>query len=188
MSVLIPGGMSTGSYGFGPNLIKASIGLPTSPSCKITLVQDHIFILEKVFAINSTKVFPVPVVLSSTFALSVTGITGLATAIFVPPLIEDQQNLCPVLPSLPTPIQIDRFLALLDGYTPSTVQYLKDGFTSGFHLDYSGPKISVHSKNLLSVDIKLDKELSAHRLAGPFPDPPLNHFMYRPWVLSPRKR
>ena len=131
--------------------------------------------------------FPVPVVLSSTFTLNVTGITGLATAIFVPPLIEDQQNLSPLLPSLPTPIQIDRFLALLDGYTPSTVQYLKDGFTSGFHLDYSGPKISVHSKNLLSaienpeaVDIKLDKELSAHRLAGPFPDPP--------WVLFPRKR
>ena len=117
------GGMSTGSYGFGPNPIKASTGIPTSPSCKITLVQDHIFIFRKVFAINSTKVFLVPVVLSSTFALSVTGITGLATAIFVPPLIEDQQNLCSLLPSLPTPIQIDRFLALLDGYTPSTVQY-----------------------------------------------------------------
>ena len=139
MSVLIPGGMSTGSYGFGPNLIKASNGLPTSPSSKISLVQDHIFIFRKVFAIHSTKVFPVPVEFSSTFALSMTRITGLPPAIFVPPLIEDQQNLCPLLPSLPTTIQINWFLALLDGYTPSTVQYLKDGFASGFHLDYSGP-------------------------------------------------
>ena len=145
MSVLIPGGMSTGSYGLDPNLTKASKGLPTSPLCKISLVQDHIFIFQKVFATNSTKVLPVPVVLSSTFALSVTGTTGLPTAIFVPPLIEDQQNLCPLLPSLPTPIQIDRFLSLLDVYTPSTVQYFKDGFTSGFHLDYLGAKISVHS-------------------------------------------
>ena len=79
-------------------------------------------------------------------------------------------------------MQIDRFLAFLD---------LMDGFTSGFQLDYSGPQISVHSENLLSaienreaVDIKLDKELSAQRLAGPFPDPPSNHFINRLWVLS----
>ena len=89
--------------------------------------------------------------------------------------------------------RIDRFLTLLDGYTPSTVQYLKDGFTSGFHLDYSGPKISVHSKNLLSatenpeaVDIKLDKELSAHRLAGPFPDPPFEPFHISPLGVVPK--
>ena len=108
---------------------------PTHQSfVQISLVQDHIFIFRKVFAINSTKVFPVPVVLSSTFALSVMGITGLPTAIFVPPVIEDQQNLFPLLPSLPTPIQIDRFLALLDGYTPSTVQYLKEGLLQVFIL------------------------------------------------------
>ena len=139
--------------------------------------------------------FPVPVELSSTRALSVTGITGLPTVLFVPTLIEYQQSLYPLLPSLPTPIQIDRFLALLDGYTPSNVQYLnKDGFTSGFHLDYSGPKISVHSKNLLSaienpeaVDIKLDKELSAHRLANPFPDPPFKLFHISPLGVVPKK-
>lgn len=73
-------------------------------------------------------------------------ITRLPTAIFVPPLIDDQPNLCPLPSSLPL-IWIDRFLSFLDRYTPSTVRYLRDGFTAGFHLDYTGQLISVHSNN-----------------------------------------
>lgn len=96
---------------------------------------------------NSIRGLPVLDVHSSTLASNVMEITKLPTAIFVPPLIEDQQNLSPRPPSLPTPIRIDRFLSFLDGYTPSTVRYLRDGFTAGFHLDYTGHLISVHSKN-----------------------------------------
>ena len=85
-------------------------------------------------------------------------------------------------------------LSFLDGYTPSTVRYLRDGFTAGFHLDYTGQLISVHSKNLSSalenpeaVDLKLDKELSAHRLAGPFSDPPFETFHVSPLGVVPKK-
>ena len=131
---------------------------------------------------------------SSTLASNVMEITRPPTAIFVPPLIEDQPNLCPQPPSLPTPVRIDRFLSFLDGYTPSTVRYLRYGFSAGFHLHYTGQLISVHSQNLSSalekpeaVDFKLDKELSAQRLAGPFSDPPLKHSMYHPLGLFPRR-
>ena len=131
---------------------------------------------------------------SSTLASNVMEITRLQTAIFVPPLIEDQPNLCPQLPSLPTPVRIDRFLSFLDGYTPSTVRYLRDGFTAGFHLHYTGQLISVHSQNLSSalekpeaVDFKLDKELSAQRLAGLFSDPPFETFHVSPLGVVPKK-
>ena len=131
---------------------------------------------------------------SSTLLSNVMEITRLPTAIFVPPTIDDQPNLCPLPPSLPTPIQIDRFLPFLDGYAPSTVRYLRDGFTAGFHLDYTGQLISVHSNNLSSamekpeaVDAKLNKELSAHRLAGPFSEPPFEKFLVSPLGVVPKK-
>ena len=143
---------------------------------------------------NSIRGLPVLDVHSSTLASNVMEMTRLPTAIFVPPLIEDQQNRSPRPPSLPTPIRIDRFLSFLDGYTPSAVRYLRDGFTAGFHLDYTGHLISVHSKNSSSavenpeaVDFELFKELSAHRLAGPSSVPPFETFHVSPLGIVPKK-
>ena len=135
MLVPILGDMSIGSSGLGRSLIKANKGPQTSPLCQVSLVQDHISIFQGDFAINSIKVKPVPDVPSSTLVSNVMEITGFPTAIFVPPLIDHQLNACPLPPSLPTPIRIDRFLSFLDGYTSSSVRYLKDGFTAGFRLD-----------------------------------------------------
>ena len=39
---------------------------------------------------------------------------------------------------LPTPVQSNRFLALLIGYHPSTIEFLQAGFGVGFRLKFEG--------------------------------------------------
>lgn len=82
----------------------------------------------------------------------------------------------------------------MEGYTPSTVDYLKDGFENGFSLDYSGSSIPLHSNNLVSasqnpevVHKTLAKELASHRLAGPFKSPPFQTFTISPLGVVPKK-
>ena len=101
--------------------------------------------------------------------------TQLKPTVFSP----SQPNL--FLPSLPTPVKVERSGFLLDGYTPSTVEFLLSGFTQGFPLHFEGERVSSSAKNLSSalenpivVDAKLKKELEAHRLAGPFLSPPVS--------------
>ena len=78
-------------------------------------------------------------------------------------------------PSLPTPVKVKRLGFLLDRYNPSTVEFLSFGFTQGFPVHFQGERKSRTATNLMSaldnpeaVDAKLQKELEAHRLAGPF--------------------
>ena len=61
-------------------------------------------------------------------------------------------------------------------------------------LHYEGPQDSSCAKNLLSaiqnpetVDAKIDKELAAQRLAGPFSSPPFSHFRISSLGLVPKK-
>lgn len=100
----------------------------------------------------------------------------------------------PFLPSLPTPIKVNRLVFLLDGYTPSTVEFLLSGFTKGFPVHFEGERTSQTATNLLSalenpevVDAKLGKELAAHQLAGPFLSPPLSPFWISPLGIVPKK-
>ena len=78
------------------------------------------------------------VVLLSTFATDVRGHTQFQNVIFVA-----HQKL-PVLsppyrhPSLPTPVKVERLGFLLEGYTPSTVEFLLFGFTQGFPVQFQG--------------------------------------------------
>ena len=95
---------------------------------------------------------------------------------------------------LPTPVNGDRLQFFLSGYVPSVVQLLSHGFNYGFPLHYEGPQDSSRATNLLSaiqnpeaVDAKIDKELAAHRLAGPFSSPPFPHFRISPLGLVPKK-
>ena len=83
-------------------------------------------------------------------------------------------------PSLPTPVKVKRLGFLLDRYNPSTVKF---GFTQGFPVHFQGERKSRTATNLMSsldnpeaVDANLQKELEAHRLAGPFQSPPLTAF------------
>ena len=80
------------------------------------------------------------------------------------------------------------------GIFPSVVDLLSNGFNCGFPLHYEGPQDSSCARNLLSanqnpeaVDIKLDKELAAQRIAGPFSSPPFPHFRISPFGLFHKK-
>ena len=82
----------------------------------------------------------------------------------------------------------------LSGYIPSVVELLSNGFNYGFPLHYEGPQDSSCAKNLLSaiqnpeaVDAKLDKEIAAHRIAGPYSSPPFPQFRISPLGLVPKK-
>lgn len=136
------------------------------------------------------------IAVSHTTVLSVAGPTGLLIVIFVANNLSPHSQRLSHSPTeqLPTPVKIDLFVPLLDGYTPSTIEYLKLGFRCGFRLDYSGPSFTSHPRNLMSVlnnpsivDAKLEKELSSHRLAGPFASPPFDPFVISPLGIVPKK-
>ena len=85
-------------------------------------------------------------------------------------------------------------LPLLCGYDVHVVSLLHNGFTLGFPLHFSGERISFCSKNLASayehpeiVSAKLDKELTANRIAGPFQEPPFHNFRVSPLGVVPKK-
>ena len=67
-------------------------------------------------------------------------------------------------------------------------------FIQGFPVHFQGERDSRTATNLMSaldnpeaVDVKLQKELEAHRLAGPFQSPPLSPFWISPLGLVPMK-
>ena len=74
------------------------------------------------------------------------------------------------------------------------VELLSNGFKSGFPLHYEGSQNSSCAKNLLSaiqnpeaVDAKLDKEIAAHRIAGPYSSPTFPQFRISLLGLVPKK-
>ena len=76
---------------------------------------------------------------------------------------------------------------LLDGYAPKLVDILLCGFSFGFRIHFQGAEQSFEARNLLSalenpaaVYAKLQKELGASRLAGPFVSPPPKNFRVSP--------
>lgn len=83
---------------------------------------------------------------------------------------------------------------MLEGYPSPLVDYLTLGFVEGFKLEFEGERVSFQSENLLSardnpqvVETKLQKELEAHRLAGPFQSPPFSTFRVSPLGVVPKK-
>ena len=115
------------------------------------------------------------------------------SAIFVPPREQTQHHLIPSH-NLPTPIRAEHLLNLLSGYTLSATAYLYNGFKNGFALHIEGEVHSFEAENLLRardhpdiVSSKIEKELAAHRLAGPFHSPPFNDFRVSPLGVVPKK-
>ena len=102
----------------------------------------------------------------------------------------------PVAPTLspPTPVNPERLKHLLAGYDPTISEFLFHGFKKGFSIHFEGIHFSGDSNNLISaienpsvVDAKIAKELEAHRLAGPFHNPPLTPFCVSPLGVVPKK-
>lgn len=72
--------------------------------------------------------------------------------------------------------------------------YLVQGFTHGFKLGFTGPRIATTSPNLKScmenpdmVSRKLQVELQAGRIKGPFQEPPFSNLRVSPIGLVPKK-
>ena len=102
----------------------------------------------------------------------------------------------PIAPtlSLPTPVNPDRLQHFFAGYEPTIAEFLFHGFKNGFSIQFEGILFSSDSNNLISaaenpsaVDAKIAKELEAHRLAGPFHNPPLTPFCVSPLGVVPKK-
>ena len=91
---------------------------------------------------------------------------------------------------LPTPVIVDQLSFFLSGHTPSITEHLVSGFALGFSIHHEGQWISSHSQNLMFalhnpevVDLKIEKELLAGHLSGPFEMPP-----FSPFRVSPSQR
>ena len=84
-----------------------------------------------------------------------------------------------LLSSPVTPVKVDRLDFLLQGYQSHLATYLVNGFRYGFRIQFIGDRTRFESPNLKSalqnpelVMSKLQKEISAGRIAGPFTRPP----------------
>lgn len=90
--------------------------------------------------------------------------------------------------SLPTQIKVNLLDKLLTGYQDR--QYIIDGFTNGFMIDFTGKEDPLSSTNSQSayiyhdvVDEKLKNETFLGRVAGPFDTPPFINFKSSPLAV-----
>ncbi len=97
--------------------------------------------------------------------------------------------------SLPTPVRIDRLIPYLQGYPQEEIDYLKQGFTEGFRVGFSGNQLSYfgpNSKKLMSAldaaRAKIDQEVKAGRISGPYSSPPLPNFRVSPLSIRPKRQ
>ena len=94
----------------------------------------------------------------------------------------------------PSPINVQCLEENLAGYHHADRDILLDGFKNGFSLNYTGPRQERNSKNLKSVaqnsEIvlnKINKEVVAGRVAGPFLVKPFENLQISPIGLVPKK-
>ena len=128
---------------------------------------------------------PVQGITSNTFASSVDRVTQPANA---QPAAEKLNHL--PLVTKPNggykpipPVKVDRLQFFLADYPKHLSSYLINGFSFGFSIQFYGekrPSVSANLKSALEspqiVSLKLQKELEACRIAGPFVRPPFKNF------------
>ena len=95
-----------------------------------------------------------------------------------------------------TPVNVQEFEFLLkkSGFDTKKAAFLVEGFTNGFHIGYQGdraikrtaPNLKLVVGNKVELWNKVMKEVELKRFAGPFPDPPFEHFMQSPIGLVPK--
>jgi len=78
-------------------------------------------------------------------------------------------------------------LAQYETVNREDAELLLSGFSEGFRLNYTGPRVSIISKNLISAELhknetrdKLDKEVKLGRILGPFDDKPISTMRVSP--------
>ena len=132
-------------------------------------------------------------------ALSHTDVTTVSNPMPPPPVVAKLDQHRPqglgAHPSLPSPISIIALSKYLSDYHSALSDYLIQGFSFGFSLDFQGPQLSNRCTNLPSalqspdiVSTKLQRELDAGRIQGPFRHPPFSTpFNVSPIGLHPKK-
>jgi len=95
-----------------------------------------------------------------------------------------------------SPIDLNELHRLLWSYPDKlNADILYDGFSTGFKINYTGPRVAYDSKNLKSVfqnpDLvskKIQSEIDLGRIAGPFIHRPISNLRCSPIGLIPKKR
>ena len=92
------------------------------------------------------------------------------------------------------PVRVDRLDFLLQGYRSELATYLVNRFRYGFRIQFIGDRDRFEYTNMKStlqntdlVTSKLQKEISAGRIAGPFTRPPFPDFRSSPIGIVPKK-
>lgn len=95
---------------------------------------------------------------------------------------------------LPTPVNADKLESWLQGYPPEKIAFLVNGFKFGFSIGFQGERIgqncplSKSAKSLPAiVSAKLQKEIAAGRISGPFKEKPFPNLHLSPLGLVPKK-
>ena len=93
-----------------------------------------------------------------------------------------------------TPIKPEKLKQWLQGYDKEKTKFLYEGFSLGFKIPFDGQEEALFSKNLKSANTnleilkeKIQKEVEAGRVVGPFEDPPFQNFKVSPLGLVPKK-
>ena len=94
-----------------------------------------------------------------------------------------------------TPVNISVLADQLAFYpNKDDANYILQGFSTGFKLEYKGPRVPVFSKNLKSaidknclLSKKLYDEFSLGRILGPFENPPISNLRINPVGLLPKQ-
>lgn len=96
--------------------------------------------------------------------------------------------------SIVTPVNVQQLQHYLSGYNQATSDFLIDGFSQGFKIPYTGECRFRLSRNLSSLigkeeilQNKIDKEIEAKRVSGPFLSPPFPNIQVSPLGLVPKK-
>ena len=102
------------------------------------------------------------------------------------------------LKNIITPVQAEVFGELLhkSGYDAGKTNYLVKGFKKGFSLKFKGNRIVKRTAPNLKIRIgskeeiwnKIMTEVKAGRYAGPFEEPPFEHFIQSPIGLVPKDK
>ena len=101
------------------------------------------------------------------------------------------------LENIVTPVKGDVFCQLLReaNYDSRETEFLHNGFTKGFNLEYQGDtEVKVTANNLRFDEVgteamlwnKVMKEVKAKRFAGPFSEIPFEHYIQSPIGLVPK--
>ena len=100
------------------------------------------------------------------------------------------------LTNIETPVDVEKFEWMLrdTGYDQELTEYLITGFREGFELGYEGrrdecryaPNLRLRVGNKTELWNKMMLEVKDKRFAGPFEEPPFEHFIQSPVGLVPK--